>query len=53
MIIASVQRVKDTGDLLVAGVQPGNAVKSRLDVIVFILVCNAGHSNLLVAGFQI
>ena len=36
--------MKDTSDLLATGVQPGNEVKSRLDVIVFILVFNkTGH----------
>ena len=53
MIIAGVQRARDTSNLLVAGIQPGNAVKSRLDIIVFILVFNAGHRQLLVAGVQI
>ena len=40
----------DTGNLIIAGVQPSNAVSnpvmqpiSRLSVIVFILVFNAGH----------
>ena len=33
----------DTGNLLVTGVQPSNAVKSRLHVIVFILVFKSGH----------
>ena len=33
----------DTGDLIIASVQPGNTVESGLDVIVFILVFNAGH----------
>ena len=33
----------DTSDLTIAGVQPGNAVKSRLSVIVFILVFFGRH----------
>ena len=37
------QLAKDAGDLLVTGVRPSNAVESRLDIIVFILVFNAGH----------
>ena len=41
--IAGVHRSLDTGDLIITGVQPGNAVESRLDVTVFILVFKAAH----------
>ena len=41
--MVGVQRAKDTSNLLVASVQPSNAVKSRLDVIVFILAFKAVH----------
>ena len=33
----------DTSNLIITGVQPGSAVKSRLHVIVFILVFKSGH----------
>ena len=34
----------DTGDLIITGVQPSNAVKSRLHFIVFILVFKSGQA---------
>ena len=40
--ISCVHHSLDTGDLIIAGVQPSNAVESRLDVIVFILAFKAG-----------
>ena len=40
---AGVHRSLDTGNLVITGVQPDNAVEFRLDVIVFILVFKARH----------